>query len=108
MAFSIQQRGNVFLVLAVCLLVLGVCAPFSGHDLQRALQIALALGALLYGLAAPNTAWVDRPTALGLGLVIALGLLSSALAHRPLWAFTEVALLVSCGVIALAFATLRR
>lgn len=108
MAFSIQQRGNVFLVLAVCLLVLGVCAPFSGHDLQRTLQIALALGALLYGLAAPNTAWVDRPTAFGLGLVIALGLLSSALAHRPLWAFTEVALLVSCGVIALAFAMLRR
>lgn len=108
MAFSIQQRGNVFLVLAVCLLVLGICAPFSGHDLQRTLQIALALGALLYGLAAPNTAWVDRPTAFGLGLVIALGLLSSALAHRPLWAFTEVALVVSCGVIALAFATLRR
>ena len=108
MAFSIQQRGNVFLVLAVCLLVLGVCVPFGGHDLQRTLQIALALGALLYGLAAPNTAWVDRPTALGLLLVIALGMLSSALAHQPLWAFTEVALVISCGVIALAFATLRR
>ena len=108
MAFSIQQRGNVFLVLAVCLLVLGICAPFSGHDLQRTIQIVLALGALLYGLSAPSVQWVDRPTALGLVLVIALGMLSSALAHQPLWAFTEVALVVSCGVIALAFAALRR
>jgi O-antigen ligase len=108
MAFSIQQRGNVFLVLAVCLLVLGICAPFGGHDLQRVLQIALALGALLYGLSVPSGPWLDRPTVLGLLLVLALGVASAALAHQPLWAFTEVALLIGCGVIALAFAALRR
>ena len=108
MAFSIRQRGNVFLVLAVCLLVLGICVPFSGHDLQRTLQIALALLALLYGLSVNHGPWLDRPAAIGLALVIALGMISSGLAHQPLWAFTEVALFISCGLIAVAFAAVRR
>lgn len=34
--------------------------------------------------------------------------MSSALAHQPLWALTEVALFVSCASIAVAFAWLRR
>jgi hypothetical protein len=51
---------------------------------------------------------VDRPTAFGLALIIGLGLVSSALAHQPLWAFTEVAVFVGCGAIATAFAVLRR
>lgn len=109
MSLSLQQRGNVFLVAAVCLLVLGICAPFSGHDLQRGVQIALGLCAVLYGLSVfPIERLVDRPTAIGLVLIIGLGLLSSALAHQPLWAFTEVALFIVCGAIALAFALLWR
>ncbi|UII72329.1 O-antigen ligase family protein [Pseudomonas sp. HN11] len=109
MALSIEPRGSVFLVAVVCLLVVGVCAPFSGHDLQRAVQIAVGACAVLYGLsAAPVEQLVDRPTALGLALIIALGLVSSMLAHQPLWALAEVALFVSCGAIAVGFAWLRR
>ena len=109
MALSVQQRGKVFLVLTVCLLVVGVCVPFSGHDLQRVMQVAIGFCAVLYGLSvAPSERLVDRPTALGLALIIALGLLSSVLAHQPLWAFTEVAVFISCGAIAVAFALLRR
>ncbi|AKS06437.1 O-antigen ligase family protein [Pseudomonas trivialis] len=109
MSLSIQQRGSIFLVAVVCLLVVGICAPFSGHDLQRAMQIAIGLCAVLYGLSvAPVERLVDRPTALGLALIIGLGLVSSTLAHQPLWALAEVALFVSCGAIAVAFALLRR
>jgi len=109
MALSIQQRGSVFLVTVVCLLVVGICAPFSGHDLQRAMQIAIGACAVLYGVSvAPVGQLLDRPTALGLILIIVLGLVSSMLAHQPLWALAEMALFVSCGSIAVAFALLRR
>lgn len=109
MYLSVQQRGSIFLVTVVCLLVVGICAPFSGHDLQRAMQIAIGACAVLYGLSvAPVERLVDRPTALGLALIIGLGLVSSTLAHQSLWALTEVALFVSCGAIAVAFALLRR
>lgn len=109
MSLSVQQRGSIFLVVTVCLLVIGVCASFSGHDLQRVMQIAIGACAVLYGLSVgPGERLVDRPTALGLALVIALGLLSSALAHQPLWALTEVAVFISCGATAVAFALLRR
>ncbi|EFQ65240.1 O-antigen polymerase [Pseudomonas fluorescens WH6] len=109
MAITVQQRGSLFLVVAVCLLTVGICAPFSGHDLQRVIQIALGFCAVLYGLSVvPVERLVDRPTALGLALIAGLGLVSSALAHQPLWAFTEVALFVGCAAIAAAFAVLRR
>ncbi|MBY8944480.1 O-antigen ligase family protein [Pseudomonas sp. SH10-3B] len=109
MALSVQQRGNVFLVAVVCLLTVGICTPFGGHDLQRGMQIAIGFCAVLYGLSVTSTEpWVDRPTAWGVTLVVGLGVLSSVLAHQPLWALTEVALFVSCGAIALAFALLRR
>lgn len=109
MALSVQQRGSIFLVIVLCLLAVGICAPFSGHDLQRVVQIAIGVCAVLYGLwLGPQERWVDRPTGLGLGLIIVLGLVSSALAAQPLWALTEVAVFVSCAAIALAFAALRR
>ncbi|MGF6096674.1 O-antigen ligase family protein [Pseudomonas sp. 18175] len=109
MSLSVQQRGSIFLVVTVCLLVVGICAPFSGHDLQRAMQIAIGVCAVLYRVSVPSAErLVDRPTVLGLMLIITLGLVSAALAHQPLWAFTEVALVISCGAIAVAFALLRR
>jgi hypothetical protein len=109
MVLSVQQRGGVFLIAAVCLLSVGICAPFGGHDLQRVTQIAIGFCAVLYGLSVTSTEpWVDRPTAWGVALVVGMGLLSSALAHQPLWALTEVALFVSCAAIAVAFALLRR
>lgn len=109
MVLSVQQRGGVFLVVAVCLLTVAVCAPFSGHDLQRTVQIAFGFCAVLYGLSvAPVEPLVNRLAAVGLALIIVLGLVSSALAHQPLWAFTEVALFVCCAAIAVAFCVLRR
>ncbi len=108
MSLSVQQRGGSFLVAAVCLLVFGVSAPFSGHDLQRVVQIAIGLCAVGYGLSMSPVRLVDRPTAVGLALIVVLGLVSSALARQPLWALTEVAVFVSCGAIAVAFALLRR
>ncbi|MBT2371088.1 O-antigen ligase family protein [Pseudomonas fluorescens] len=112
MALSVQQRGNVFLVVAVCLLALGICAPFSGHDWQRMVQIAMGLCAVIYGLSVSSSAgamrFVDKPTATGLTVIILLGLLSSSLAHQPIWALTELALFISCSAIALAFTLVRR
>lgn len=109
MALSVEQRGSIFLVAVVCLLVVGVCAPFSGHDLQRVMQIAIGACAVLYGLSVAHVErLVDRPTALGLALIIVLGLASSMRAHQPLWALVEMASFVSCGAIAVAFALLRR
>ncbi|WP_184744683.1 MULTISPECIES: O-antigen ligase [unclassified Pseudomonas] len=109
MALSVQQRGGVFLIATACLMTVGICAPFGGHDLQRGMQIAIGFCAVLYGLSVTSTEpWVDRPTAWGVALVVGLGLLSSALAHQPLWALTEVALFISCAAIAVAFSLLRR
>jgi putative inorganic carbon (HCO3(-)) transporter len=109
MTLSVQRRGSIFLVLAVCLLVVGICTPFGGHDLQRVMQIAIGFCAVLYGISVkPTEPWVDRQTALGLSIIVGLGVTSSLLAHQPLWALTEVALFVSCAAIALAFASLRR
>ncbi|MDO9345618.1 MAG: O-antigen ligase family protein [Pseudomonas sp.] len=109
MSLSEPQRGNVFLVAVVCLLVVGICAPFSGHDLQRGMQIAVGVCAVLYGLSVPRMErLLDRPTVVGLVLIVGLGLVSSVLAHQPLWAFAEVALFVSGGAVAVAFALLRR
>ena len=109
MALSVQQRGGVFLVAVVCLLTIGICAPFSGHDLQRVVQIAIGVCAVLYGLSVTRLEpLVDRFTCWGLALVLVMGMVSSVLAHQPLWAFTEVALFFSCAAIAVAFALLRR
>lgn len=108
MSLSAQQRGSIFVVAVMCLLVVGICAPFSGHDLQRVMQIAIGACAVLYGLSVtPVGPLVDRPTAWGLALIGVLGLVSSMLAHQPLWAFAEVALFVSGGAVAVAFALLR-
>ncbi|MGY3023611.1 putative inorganic carbon (HCO3(-)) transporter [Pseudomonas lurida] len=109
MAISLEQRGSIFLVAVVCLLIIGICAPFGGHDLQRVMQVTIGVCAALYGLSFSRAEQlVDRPTALGLALVVALGLVSSMLARQPLWALVEVAVFVSCGAIAMAFALLRR
>lgn len=106
---SIQQRGSLFLVVAACLLVSAICASFSAHDWQRVVQIAFAVMAVVYGLSAGRAQpQVDRPTAVGLALIVGLGLWSSGLAHQPLWALTELALAIGCAAIAVAFCRVRR
>ena len=48
MGLFVEQRGSVFLVAVMCLLFVGICAPFSGHDLQRVMQIGI--GACAVGI----------------------------------------------------------
>ncbi|KAA0949531.1 MULTISPECIES: O-antigen ligase family protein [unclassified Pseudomonas] len=112
MTLSVQQRGSVFLVVALCLLALGIYPSFSTHDLQRTIQIVVGFCALIYGLSVSSLACrqrlVDRPAAIGLAVIVGLGLVSSLLAHQPSWALTELALVITCGAIAAALATLRR
>ena len=103
------QRDNLFLIATACLLALGICAPFSGHDLQRGTQICLGLCAVLYGLSVSSREGsVNRPAAAGLALIMVLGLVSSVLAHQPLWALTEMALFICSAATALAVTSLRR
>lgn len=109
MTSSVQQRGNIFLVVVMCLLMLAICAPFSSHDWQRAVQISVGLCAVVYGLCLPRAErCVDRSTALGVSLIGGAGLVSALLAHQPLWALTELALLISCCATAVAFSRARR
>ncbi|WP_339528976.1 O-antigen ligase family protein [Pseudomonas mucidolens] len=112
MTLSAQHRGRVFLTVALALLMLCITPSFSGHDWQRSVQIGVGLCALLYGLSGGavrcGQRLVDRPTASGLVIMLGLGLVSSGLAHQPLWALTEWALLITCGAIAAAFAMARR
>ncbi|MFO2464703.1 O-antigen ligase family protein [Pseudomonas sp. 15FMM2] len=112
MTLSTQQRGRVFLVVALCLLTLCITASFSTHDWQRTVQISIGLCALLYGMSMATAhreqLLIDRPTSIGLVIILGLGLVSVGFAHQPLWALTEWALLITCGSIAVAFAVLRR
>src|SRR5471032_484345 len=109
MTLSVQQRGNTFLVVVMCLLTLAICAPFSSHDWQRVVQISVAVCAVVYGLCLPQAErYVDRPTALGVSLIGVMGLVSAVLAHQPLWALTELAMVISCGATAVAFSRVRR
>ena len=110
--FDHQTKSRIlltFLLVVMCLLTLAICAPFSSHDWQRAVQISVALCAVVYGLCLPQAErCVDRPTVLGVWLIGLAGLVSALLAHQPLWALTELALLISCGAIAVAFCRARR
>lgn len=109
MTLSVQQRGSTFLIVAMCLLTLAICAPFSSHDWQRVVQISVAVCAVVYGLCLPQAGQcVDRPTALGVALIGGAGLVSAVLAHQPLWALAELALAISCAAIAVTFSRVRR
>ncbi|KAF1020498.1 MAG: hypothetical protein GAK37_03571 [Pseudomonas sp.] len=109
MPSSVVQRGNCFLIVVASLLALGICVPFSSHDWQRVVQIAIAVSAVVYSLLAGRAErGIDRPTALGVLLVGVLGLLSALLAHQPRWALTELALAIACAAIAVAFSRVRR
>lgn len=112
MRLSIALRGNIYLVLCVCLMFLGVAGPVGGHDWQRTVQIAIAVCAVLYLLSVcaevQARGLVERPVRFALCAIFALGLVSSLLAHQPLWALTELALVLVCCAIAAAFAILRR
>ena len=94
MGLFVEQRGSVFLVAVMCLLLFGICAPFSGHDLQRVMQIGIGACAVLYGLSVARVErLVDRPTALGLALIIGL---VQCLAPAPLGQFR-----VECAEVAM-------
>lgn len=113
MTFSRLSIPRVYLLLCFFLLtfaIAGVSFSLSFHDWQRVFQIAAGgLGILLLAaLARERLEVVDNQTrVLGLGLIV-LGVVSSLRAHQPIWAFTELALLVTCVCIAAAFAMARK
>lgn len=84
--------------------------PFdlTWHDWQRSGQIALGLAGSLYLLCTRAPLPFDRPSRAILALVTGGGLLSSLLAHQPLWGVTEVALMATCVTILWATASLRQ
>lgn len=112
MPLSVAQRGNIYLVLCVSLMFLAVAGPFGGHDWQRMVQVVIAACAALYLLSVcaevQARGLVGRPERVVLSAILMLGMVSSLLAHQPLWAVTELSLILACCAIAVAFAILRR
>lgn len=113
MTLSRLSIPQVHLLLCFVLFVFaisGVSCFLSFHDWQRVFQIAAGgLSILLLAVMARAQVPVfdDQTRALGL-VLIGLGMVSSLRAHQPIWAFTELALLVTCVCIAVAFACARR
>ncbi len=101
-----------FFVLAFLFLV-PVTSPYlAGHDTQRMAQcfIALLCVWMLIAHSAKQSFVVflsstERRLCL---LILTVGLLSTFLARQPMWAFTEVAVLLACCAITVAFAVERR
>lgn len=89
-----------------------VLTQFSGHDWQRAAQIAVALLSLItlirYAIIRPDVALIGRSERFICLLLAALGVVSALNSHQVPWAFVEVALLLVSCAIASVFALERR
>lgn len=99
-------QAGLFFYLAG-MLILWVPPGMFWHDWQRSGQIVLIGLAALYLATARAHPVFDRHTTTLLLLVTAGGLVSSAIAHQPLWALTEVALMAGCLTIVMASASFR-
>lgn len=107
---SVGQRasGAAFGVVSLVILVVTCIGPFAfGHDIQRVGQVFIgvfALICLLVGSSTEGTWYCDRLNRCIAGLILLVGVVSALRATQPLWALTEIALLVTCVVIASAVA----
>ena len=99
-------QAGVFFYLAGAL-ILWAPAGMFWHDWQRSGQIVLISLAALYLVTAHTRPVLDRHTSILLLVVIAGGLISSAIAHQPLWALTEVALMTGSLILFMASAAFR-
>lgn len=97
----------VLLAFGISLLTLWQPGNLFWHDWQRIGQILLVGVAAGYLSTRPIPNLSDRHSQYLLLAVIAGGLLSAVLAHQPLWALAEVALLTGCLVLLMATAAFR-
>jgi len=103
----LMWQTGLFLYLAGSLIVWSP-AHIGWHDWQRSGQIVLFSLAGLYLVLTRADLVFDRQTALLLTLIALGGLLSATLAPQPLWALTEVALMVSSLGLLWASALMRQ
>ena len=116
---DVLRKDRVLLWLwAGCLWLTGVCLPLGGpwfgltwHDQQRIGQVLLfslvAAAMPFWRCFLPSLwPWSGKPVR-WLGVILGLGILSSLLARFPVWALTEVALMVMCAALAWTVAMLR-
>ncbi|WP_248747506.1 O-antigen ligase family protein [Pseudomonas sp. MWU12-2037] len=105
-------RTRTWLVLTLLIAAVMVLGHgLGGHTLQRLGQLVIAGSAvvlLLFCRTPYASSLVKRPALLACGLVLLAGIVSSLSAHQPLWALTEVALIVASCCCAEAFARTRR
>ncbi|WP_407074637.1 O-antigen ligase family protein [Pseudomonas sp. RTB3] len=113
MNFTSPSIPRVFLPL--CLLLMfttAVVSPLSGHNWQRIAQMVIGFLSLAVLLWAAKQrfplAFIEASSRFVCLLILVLGLTSTFLAHQPLWAFTELSLLITSCCIALAFASERK
>lgn len=99
-------QAGLFFYLAG-MLILWAPAGMFWHDWQRSGQIVLIGLAALYLVTTHAQPVFDRHTTTLLFIVIAGGLVSSAIAHQPLWALTEVALMTGSLILFMASASFR-
>lgn len=105
-------RTRIWLLITLLIAVVMVFGHgLGGHTLQRLGQLVVAGTAVVFLLCWRMSCafgFVDRPALLACGLILLAGIVSSLYAHQPLWALTEIALLVASCCCAEAFAYTRR
>ncbi|MCF5029817.1 pilus assembly protein [Pseudomonas syringae] len=102
----------IFFIYCCAVLIISSCFyDFSGHDCQRVAQFFIGLSSLFmllkYSAKQLSFYTVSPQVKLFLFSVVVMGVVSSLMSHRPLWALAELSvLLLSCG-ISYAFALQR-
>ncbi|NWD09327.1 O-antigen ligase family protein [Pseudomonas gingeri] len=111
---SVVRRARVKIWLIFTLLITASTVSgygLGGHTDQRLGQFFIgiaAVGFLFIYRTQFRSVLIDRLTLLWGGAVLLVGCVSSLFAHLPVWAFSEIALLVMCCNCVLAFARTRQ
>jgi O-antigen ligase len=108
-----KAKNSGFFLSVCCALLIVVCIPDnSSHDTQRLTQFfigSLSVLILFLFFSSRSTALLfDSPTKVVFFLVLSGGLLSSFAARQPLWALTELSVLLLSCAIATAISLQRR
>lgn len=98
-----QASGTAFLIVSLTVLVVTCIGPLAlGHDIQRVGQVLIGAFAVIclwlgpsMGAGDPQTRWIASS-------IMLAGVVSALCANQPLWALSEMALLVISACIASA------
>ncbi|RML64613.1 putative pilin glycosyltransferase [Pseudomonas syringae pv. syringae] len=94
----------IFFLYCCAILIFSSCFyGFSGHDSQRVAQFLIGFSSLFlllkYSAKQLSFCTVSSQVKLFFFSVVVMGFVSSFMSHRPLWALTELSvLLLSCGI----------